>query len=190
MPYVGTNEPAWISEHDLNRFKRAQHGVIDRACDELRSGCKMSHWMWFVFPQLRGLGMSETAWYYGIDGIGEAVAYLKDKELCSNLLKACMALVSNIHDDDTQVDPLPIFGYIDTMKLKSSMTLFEAALTKMRKHGDDISNVDTKYQNHDGDIFGYILDMFFDGKRDELTLSMLGEYVSDETKTQTIAEHR
>ena len=180
MQYVDTNEPAVISENDLNRFKRAQHGVIDRACDELRNGCKMSHWMWFVFPQLRGLGMSEMAWYYGINGIDDAVAYLNDKELCSNLLKACMALVSNIHDDDTQVDPLPIFGYIDTMKLKSSMTLFKAALTKMRKHGDDISNVDTKYQKHDGGIFGYVLDMFFGGERDELTLDMLNSQAPDE----------
>ena len=184
MSYVDTNEPAVISENDLNRFKRAQHGVTDRACDELRSGCKMSHWIWFVFPQLRGLGMSETAWYYGIDGIDEAVAYLKDKELRSNLLNACMALVSNIHDDDTQVDPLPIFGYIDTMKLKSSMTLFEVALAKTRVDGNDIDGIDTRYRQHEGGIFGYILDRFFDGERDELTLGMLGDQTSDKTMSQ------
>lgn len=180
MSHERTQKQTPISEYDLNRFKRAQDGVIEHACNELLHGCKMSHWMWFVFPQLCGLGMSEMARYYGINGIDEAVAYLKDKELCSNLLKACMALVSNINDDDTQVDPLPIFGYIDTMKLKSSMTLFEAALTKMRKHGDDISNVDTKYQNHDGGIFGYVLDMFFGGERDELTLDMLNSQAPDE----------
>lgn len=190
MSYVDMNEPAVSSENDLNRFKRAQHDVIDRACDELRSGCKMSHWMWFVFPQLRGLGMSETAWYYGIDGIGEAVAYLKDEELRNNLLNACDALLSNVRKGDTPVDPLPIFGYIDTMKLKSSMTLFEAALAKMRDDGNDIDGIDTQYRKNERSVFGYILDRFFDGERDELTLSMLGEYVTDETKTPTIAEHR
>ena len=171
------HEQTPISEHELNRFKRAQSGIIEYACDELRHGCKMSHWMWFVFPQLRGLGMSETAWYYGIDDIDEAIAYLKDKELCDNLLNACIALISNVHDDDTHVDPLPIFGYIDTMKLKSSMTLFEATLAKMRECGNDISAVDTKYQKHNGGIFGYVLDMFFDGERDKLTLKMLAEQV-------------
>ena len=180
MQYVDTNEPAGIPENDLNRFKRAQHGVIDRACDELRNGCKMSHWMWFVFPQLRGLGMSETAWYYGVDGIEEAVAYLKDKELCDNLLNACTSLVSNVNNDDMQIDPLPIFGYIDTIKLKSSMTLFEVALAKMREYGDDINDVDAKHQKHDGGIFGYILDMFFGGERDELTLNMLNSQAPNE----------
>lgn len=184
MSYVDTNEPTGIPENNLNRFKQAQHGVIDRACNELRSGCKMSHWMWFVFPQLRGLGMSETALYYGIDGIDEAVAYLKDGELHSNLLNACMALLSNTNDDESHVDPLPIFGYIDAMKLKSSMTLFEVALSKTRVDGNDIDGIDTRYRQHEGGIFGYILDMFFDGARDELTLGMLDDQTSDKTMSQ------
>lgn len=104
---------------DLNRFLKAQEDTYINALEEIKTGKKRSHWVWFIFPQIRGLGQSKVSNYYAIQNFEEAVLYLENSLLKSRLLEISQALlelgVSNIED---------VFGSIDTLKLKSSMTLF------------------------------------------------------------------
>ena len=104
---------------DLNRFLKAQEDTYINALEEIKTGKKRSHWMWFIFPQIRGLGQSKVSNYYATQNFEEAVLYLENSLLKSRLLEISQALlelgVSNIED---------VFGSIDTLKLKSSMTLF------------------------------------------------------------------
>ncbi|MBS0362921.1 MAG: DUF1810 domain-containing protein [Proteobacteria bacterium] len=107
---------------DLRRFADAQEGVIDRALEELRAGAKRSHWMWFVFPQLRDLGRSPTAQFYGLAALDEARAYLADPVLGPRLAAATEAAMgapaASLH---------ALFGSPDDLKFRSSMTLFALA---------------------------------------------------------------
>ncbi|MBP2300659.1 DUF1810 domain-containing protein [Azospirillum picis] len=107
---------------DLQRFVTAQEPVYETALAELRAGRKRSHWMWFVFPQLRGLGRSATATLYGIGSIAEAEAYLRHPVLGSRLEQATCAVLGL-----RQGSPHAIFGSPDDMKFHSSMTLFALA---------------------------------------------------------------
>ncbi|RSV14540.1 DUF1810 domain-containing protein [Sphingomonas sp. ABOLG] len=123
---------------DLDRFVTAQHGSYADALTELRHGRKTSHWMWYVFPQLRGLGHSPTAQHFGIASLDEARAYLAHPLLGPRLHAACAALATA---SGSAVD---ILGPVDAMKLRSSMTLFARA-------ADDPAP------------FQAIIDRFFDG---------------------------
>ncbi|MCT8328515.1 DUF1810 domain-containing protein [Albidovulum sediminis] len=107
---------------DLNRFREAQDRVWPQVLAELRDGRKTGHWMWFVFPQLRGLGRSETARFYGIADMEEARAYLGDPLLAGRLEQAATALLS--HAGLTAEE---ILGPVDALKLRSSATLFSRA---------------------------------------------------------------
>lgn len=108
--------------NDLKRFVAAQEGVFERALSELEDGRKTSHWMWFIFPQLRGLGVSPAAQFYGLALLAEAEAYLADPVLGARL-KRCTKAVLAISGRT-----LPqIFGSPDDMKFRSSMTLFDQA---------------------------------------------------------------
>ena len=107
---------------DLARFHDAQDGVYDRALAELRAGSKRSHWMWFVFPQIAGLGLSETARRYAIRDLAEARAYLADPVLGARLRECAEALNTVEGRSAAQ-----IMGHPDDLKLRSSMTLFAAA---------------------------------------------------------------
>ena len=109
---------------DLERFVKAQEPIFDRVRAELRVGQKQSHWMWFVFPQLRGLGASTTSAYYGIGSIGEARAYLAHPVLGPRLREVTQ-LVLSIQDRSLA----DIFGTPDDSKFRSSMTLFARAAT-------------------------------------------------------------
>ncbi|HYJ53891.1 MAG TPA: DUF1810 domain-containing protein [Allosphingosinicella sp.] len=133
----------------LERFVAAQHGVHERALAELRSGRKQTHWMWFVFPQLAGLGRSETARFYGIASAQEARAYLAHPLLGKRLRDCAEALLPHRGSR-----PEAILGPIDAIKLKSSMTLFAAV-------ADDPAP------------FATVLDAFFGGARDAATLNLL-----------------
>lgn len=135
--------------YDLERFRKAQRGAYDEALAEIKRGRKNGHWMWYVFPQLSGLGMSATSLYYGIRGLDEAKAYLKDPILGERLREISEALL----EIETN-DPRAVFWSPDDMKLRSCMTLFSVAAPEC-------------------DVFKKVLDKFFDGKPDELTLSML-----------------
>jgi uncharacterized protein (DUF1810 family) len=108
--------------YDLARFVSAQAGVFDTAIGELRAGQKRSHWMWFVFPQLRGLGVSPRAWLYGISALDEATAYLHHPVLGPRLEQAVLAA-----RDSPAASLKALFGSPDDMKFRSSMTLFSVA---------------------------------------------------------------
>ena len=132
----------------LNRFIEAQDGVYERALEEIKNGRKKTHWMWYIFPQIKGLGMSEVSKYYGIDNLEEAKAYLNNDVLGFRLREISTELLTLDIDN-----PEDIFGSIDSMKLKSSMTLFESA------SGEE--------------LFGLVLEKFYGGKRDERTILLL-----------------
>lgn len=134
---------------NLKRFVEAQAPVYGNVVAELRSGRKQSHWMWFVFPQLRGLGSSPTAEHYGIASLAEARAYL-DHDLLGPRLHECVELVNQVQGRSVE----QIFGWPDDLKLRSSMTLFARAT------GD----------NQD---FTALLDKYFDGEQDPLTVARL-----------------
>ena len=138
--------------HDLQRFVDAQDelGTYDRALAELRAGRKSSHWMWFVLPQLAGLGMSSTAERYGIHGLAEARAYLRHPVLGPRLLECAQALAA--HDGR---DPVAVLGPVDALKLRSSMTLFGRA-------------------EPDEPLFRQVLEQYYDGAEDPATVSLLG----------------
>ncbi len=132
----------------LARFKNAQDfGVYETALQEVKNGRKTTHWMWYIFPQLRGFGHSRNTWFYGITGADEARAYLDDELLGGRLREICQALL-----DLPAADPSEIFSH-DWMKLGSSMTLFD-------------------YVSPD-DIFKKVLDKFFSGSADPVTISKL-----------------
>ena len=137
-------------EHDLARFVRAQAGCYGQALAELQAGEKRSHWMWFVFPQILGLGLSENARLYAISGLGEADAYLRHEMLGVRLRECTQAMLGHAAERSATA----ILGPIDTLKFKSSMTLFERAAP-------------------DDEVFGQALEAFFDGARDEATLAKL-----------------
>src|SRR3954447_14871975 len=107
---------------DLDRFVRAQQGVYDDAVRELRAGRKTSHWMWFVFPQIAGLGRSPMAQRYAIGSLDEARAYVAHPVLGERLRESSRALLAHAGTNAEQ-----ILGGIDAMKLRSSMTLFDRA---------------------------------------------------------------
>ena len=135
---------------NLQRFIDAQNGVIDTALAELRAGNKQSHWMWFVFPQLAGLGRSPTARLYGLSSASEAEAYLTHPLLGSRL-RECVEAVLPWSGRRTAEQ---IFGPIDAMKFRSSLTLFDQIAPR--------------------GLFAQGLLNFFDGQADELTLALLG----------------
>ncbi len=139
---------------DLRRFVEAQDsaGTYAAALAELRRGHKTSHWMWFVFPQIAGLGQSPTAQYYGVRGLAEARAYLAHPVLGSRLVE-CAGVVAGLET----TDPVDVFGGIDAVKLRSSMTLFAHAAP------DDEARRP----------FTDVLDHYFRGDEDPATLGRL-----------------
>ena len=108
--------------YNLQRFVDAQEGIYATALAELKAGNKQSHWMWFIFPQLAGLGRSPTAHYFGISSLEEARAYLGQSPLGSRLKKCVRAILGW----SGRCSAEQIFGPVDTMKLRSSLTLFNA----------------------------------------------------------------
>lgn len=137
-------------EFDLSRFIQAQQTHYETALREIRNGRKQSHWMWFIFPQLRGLGRSTTSEYYGIIDLEEARAFLRHPYLGKNLREITSALLSL----DSQ-DAREVMGWPDCMKLKSSMTLFVHA-------------------SEDDKVFQDVLEKYYQGREDRKTLQMLG----------------
>jgi uncharacterized protein (DUF1810 family) len=135
--------------YDLKRFVDAQDRIYDAVLAELRGGRKRSHWIWFVFPQLRGLGRSPTAMRFGIASLDEARAYLAHPVLGPRL-RECVRLVALI--EDRSVDD--IFGWPDNLKVRSSMTLFTWATS-------------------DNAEFRAVLDKFYNGQDDPATVELL-----------------
>ena len=136
--------------NSLDRFVQAQEKMYPVAMQEIQEGKKRSHWMWYIFPQLRGLGSSSMAHIYGLSGLEEAKAYLEHPWLSGRLYELCVALLQ--HKDKSANE---IFGKIDAMKLKSSMTLFSLASGE-------------KYT-----MFDQVLECFYDGEMDEATVRLI-----------------
>lgn len=136
---------------NLGRFLEAQERDYDRALAELTSGRKRSHWMWYIFPQLDGLGSSSTSRYYGLKGVEEAAAYLAHPVLGPRLI-ACVEAVLGVEGRSAT----QIMGPPDDLKLRSCATLF-AGLSPP------------------GSVFDRLLDRYFEGRPDDRTLRLLGE---------------
>ena len=137
--------------YDLSRFHKAQQRDYADALAEIRAGRKRTHWIWYIFPQIQGLGFSSTSQYYAIRNLDEAKAYLADPVLRARLLEISQALL-----ELPSSDPSAVMGYPDDMKLKSSMTLFELA-------------------DPDCPVFPAVLEKFFGGERDRRSIRLARE---------------
>src|SRR5512135_3169394 len=135
--------------YDLKRFLSAQEGVYEKALEELKEGQKRTHWMWYIFPQINGLGYSPTAKRYSIKSIEEARQYLNHPVLGKRLLECTEAVIALKGGSLSE-----IFGYPDDLKFKSSMTLFEKIAGP-------------------GSVFSSALDRYCQGERDAATLRLL-----------------
>jgi uncharacterized protein (DUF1810 family) len=138
------------TSYDLDRFVLAQQGVYDGVLDELRAGRKVGHWIWFIFPQVAGLGYSTMSQLYAISSLDEARAYLAHPVLGVRLRECAATLLAT-----TGRTALEIFGSIDAIKLRSSMTLFHRATP-------------------DEPVFARVLERFYGGLADEATDARLG----------------
>ena len=134
----------------LERFIKAQNNTYEEALNEIKAGRKRSHWIWFIFPQMKDLGFSHMSQFYGIENIDEAREYLANPVLGTRLVEISEALL-NLQENDPAV---VMGGSPDDMKLQSSMTLFAAV-------------------SDDNSVFHRVLDKFFDGKKDTKTLELL-----------------
>jgi len=137
------------NETNLARFLDAQHGVYETALKEVKKGKKTGHWMWYIFPQINGLGYSETTRFYSIKNQTEAKEYLNHNILGKRLVEICTELLKSQTNN-----PVEVFGSIDSLKLKSSMTLYSLLEST-------------------NPVFQKVLDKFYDGKKDENTLQLL-----------------
>ena len=140
-------------ENNLTRFLDAQKGVYEVALKEIKKGKKTSHWMWYIFPQISGLGLSDTAKFYAIKNRNEAIEYLNHDILGTRLMEISNELLKLPTSNSVEV-----FGHVDSLKLKSSMTLF-SLLEKTNP------------------VFQKVLDKFFGGMKDEKTIQLLNSGV-------------
>ena len=138
-----------LDPHHLQRFVDAQEPVFPEVLDELRQGRKYGHWIWFIFPQIKGLGRSSTSEFFGISSLAEARAYLQHPVLGPRLIK-CTELVNAVESSEAE----SIFGDIDAMKFRSSMTLFA-------------------YADPGNQIISEALEKYFAGQFDSLTIAYL-----------------
>ena len=151
--YTKTNSGAakmQNNKQNLERFLKAQELDYETALAEIKAGYKRSHWIWYIFPQIQGLGYSSMSQYYAIRDMEEARAYIEHPILGRRLIEISRALLQLLSNDAGDV-----MGYPDNMKLKSCMTLFSLA--------------------GDNDIFQKVLDKFFDGEKDKATIDILNK---------------
>lgn len=138
-----------MKSHNLERFISAQKAVYQTALNELKNGRKQSHWMWYIFPQIQGLGFTGTSKFYAISDLNEAAEYLRHRVLGPRLILMCNTLLELPTNNPQQV-----FGTPDDLKLQSSMTLFSA-----------VHNADP--------VFEKVLQKFYNGLKDHMTLKIL-----------------
>jgi uncharacterized protein (DUF1810 family) len=150
---AGTSDP-----YDLGRFQQAQEDDYEQALSEITNGRKRSHWMWYIFPQIDGLGSSSTARHYAIKSLDEARAYLAHPVLGPRLLE-CAEAVVRLEDRSAR----EIFGSPDDLKLRSSATLFACV-------------------SPPGSVFDRLLEKYYQGRRDDRTLQLLGISSSSEDR--------
>jgi uncharacterized protein (DUF1810 family) len=142
-----------MTDTDLVRFLEAQAPILDQVTAELKAGAKRAHWMWFIFPQIAGLGHSAMAQYYAIGNLDQAQRYLADPVLGERLRQHVQLVLG--HKDKSALE---ILGSPDDLKFRSCLTLFRAAALK----------------ESDRSLFAKALDQFYDGKSDRRTLQILG----------------
>lgn len=147
---MNRSEPRVDDPHNLQRFVDAQSSVYAQVCSELREGRKRTHWMWFIFPQIKGLGHSEMATRFAISSLEEAQAYL-EHPILGPRLRECTRLVNLVEDRSIE----RIFGYPDDLKFRSSMTLF------------------SRVAPDDEQVFDAALRKYFGGEPDPATLELL-----------------
>ena len=133
---------------NISRFYEPHKLFFDIALREIKAGCKQSHWMWYIFPQLKSLGYSHNAIFYGLEDAEEAKEFYNDSYLGKNLIEICRALL-----ECKSNDALEVMGYPDNLKLCSCMTLF--------------------YYVTKDELFADVLQKFYSGKQDELTLTQI-----------------
>lgn len=138
--------------YNLDKFIEAQQENYNQALKEIRNGRKLTHWVWYIFPQIKGLGTSDTAMYYSIESLDEAKAYLKNEYLKHNLLEISQALLELNSNNPTE-----ILGYPDDLKVKSCMTLFHYADSSIT-------------------IFKEIIDKLYNGQFDTNTINLINMY--------------
>lgn len=134
--------------YDIDRFIKMQELYYEIALSEIKDVYKRTHWIWYIFPQLKGLGQSYNSEYYGLDSVNEVIEYMKNPYLRNNMIEIC----NELYKLDDSIEN--IFGYPDYLKLNSCMTLFEYSIPEEK-------------------IFGKIIDKFYNCKRDRVTLEML-----------------
>lgn len=134
--------------YDIDRFIKMQELYYEVALSEIKDGYKRTHWIWYIFPQLKGLGQSYNSEYYGLYSVDEVIEYMRNPYLRNNMIEIC----NELYKLDDSIEN--IFGYPDYLKLNSCMTLFEYSIQEEK-------------------IFGKIIDKFYNGKRDRVTLEML-----------------
>ena len=139
-----------MKTYDLERFVKAQEYNYPVALKEMQEGRKRSHWIWYIFPQLKGLGRSHYAQYYGLDGVDEARAYLEHLVLGARLREITEAILQHEESDPEYL----MGGYPDDLKLQSCMTLFA-------------------HISEEGSVFHKVLDKYFGGKTDTRTLDLV-----------------
>ena len=139
----------------MERFLKAQEYVYDNALTEIKNGRKDSHWMWYIFPQLKGLGLSQMSLKYGILNLNEAKEYINHPILGPRLIEISKAVL-----DSKVATANELFGYVDAMKLKSSMYLFSIAAPNIS-------------------VFQDVLNKYFNGEIDELTRRLLSAAIDD-----------
>lgn len=137
-------------ENKIERFIIAQEKDYQKALQEIKNGKKTSHWIWYIFPELKGLGKSKTSMYYGITNLQEAKDYYNNDYLRNHLIEICEQLLS------IDKDIKEIFGYPDYLKVKSCITLFEIVAKEEM-------------------VFKKIMDKFYNGERDQITIQKLEE---------------
>ena len=139
-------------DYDLSKFHEAQENSYQRVLEEMKAGRKRTHWIWYIFPQLRSLGKSRIATYYGLENLAEAKAYLADEILRSRLIEVSQAVLDVPSENITYI----MGSRIDVTKLCSSMTLFLLA-------------------DPTCEVFKKVLDKYFDGKLDEKTVNLCND---------------
>ena len=135
--------------YNLNRFIEAQKRNYNQALSEIKNGKKLTHWIWYIFPQIKGLGMSNVSMYYSVYGLDEAKEYLNNDYLKNNLLEITKALLELDNNNPTEV-----LGYPDDLKVKSCMTLFHYAEPSI-------------------DLFKKVIDKYYKGEFDANTINII-----------------
>lgn len=160
---------------DLNRFVEAQEDYFDLAYEEIKNGKKKTHWMWYIFPQIHGLGFSETSIYYSIKSINEAISYLNNEYLYDNMIKMCNLLL-NVKVKN----PATIFGGVDSLKLRSCMTLFYLINSDDFVLGlNDYNYEYVPFEFKKTNIFKEVLDKYYNSI-DEKTVLIINKEIKNE----------